>query len=358
MTFRIAVMQGDGIGREIVPVARAVLDGAVEAVDGLRLEIVDLPIGASAIEEFGTPVPEATLAGLATCDGWILGPHDNQSYPLEFRQGTNPSGALRTRFQLYANHRPSAVLPGIRATCPNLDVLVVRENTEGFYADRNMAEGLGEFMPTMDVALSVGVFTRRAIERIARAASEAALARKKRLTIVHKANVLRLTSGLFRDVCYEVAEEYGDVHVDDYHIDAVVALLVRDPEAFDVLVCENMFGDILSELAAELAGGLGLSPSLNAGDQQAMAQATHGAAPDIAGLNVANPVGILLSLSMLLGWLGSRTGDAAAVDARAAIEAAVRATLAEGVRTRDIGGSASTSDFGGAVLKHLAKVPA
>ena len=199
---------------------------------------------------------------------------------------------------------------GGTAIAPDTDLVIVRENTEGFYADRNTYAGTGEYMPTADVAITMGVFTRPAIERIARTAFELARRRRSKVTIVHKANVLQLSSGLFKRVCLEVAEGYPDVAVDDFHIDAMTVHLLRRASSFDVVVAENMFGDILSDMAGELAGSLGIAPSINASDDRCMAQAAHGSAPDIAGKGLANPIAMILSAGMLLDWLGTRHDDA------------------------------------------------
>jgi 3-isopropylmalate dehydrogenase len=205
-------------------------------------------------------------------------------------------------------------------------------------------------MPTPDVALAVGLVTRAASERIARVAFALARTRRRRVTIVHKANVLRLTMGLFRDACRAVAADFPDVACDDYHVDAMTAHLVRRGGEFDVLVTENMLGDILSDLAGELAGSLGLAGAVNAGDVTAMAQATHGAAPDIAGQGIANPVGMIRSTALLLRWLGERRGVAALTAIAGRIEAAVARTLSAGqVRTPDLGGRATSRELAAAI---------
>jgi 3-isopropylmalate dehydrogenase len=234
-----------------------------------------------------------------------------------------------------------------------MDLVIARENTEGFYADRNMAWGIGEFMPTPDVALAVGKITRQGSERIARTAFALARQRRQKVAIVHKANVLRKTTGLFLEVCRGVGAGFPDVAVEDYHIDAMTALLVRRGADFDVIVTENMFGDILSDLTGELSGSLGMAPSINASDKHAMAQASHGSAPDIAGKGVANPVGMILSGAMLLVWLSGAQKDPAAGEAGHAIQRAVAAVLEKGPRTRDLGGTASTSEFTAAVVRRL-----
>jgi 3-isopropylmalate dehydrogenase len=208
-------------------------------------------------------------------------------------------------------------------------------------------------MPTADVAICHGVFTRPAIERIARTAFELARRRRSKVTIVHKANVLQLSSGLFKRVCLEVAEDYPDVAVDDFHIDAMTVHLLRRASSFDVVVAENMFGDILSDMAGELAGSLGIAPSINASDDRCMAQASHGSAPDIAGRGLANPIAMILSSAMLLDWLGTRHGDERAADAAVRVEAGVRAAVRGGVATRDLGGTASTEEFTAAVVEHI-----
>ncbi|NLG55971.1 MAG: isocitrate/isopropylmalate dehydrogenase family protein [Rhodococcus sp.] len=340
----LGVMVGDGIGREIVPATQRVMESAAGAY-GLAIDWVPLELGFDAIASSGTAVPQATLDALVGLDAWIMGPHDSAAYPKEVRGDLAPGGVVRKTFNLFANVRPAAALPGVAAMSPNMDLVIVRENTEGLYADRNMAVGSGEFMPTPDIALAVGVFTRSACERIAHTAFELARTRRRHVTIVHKANVLTMTTGLFRDVCRQVGEQYPDVEVDDFHVDALAAHLVRRGADFDVIVAENMFGDILSDLTAELSGSLGTAPSLNMSETQAMAQAAHGAAPDIAGKNRANPTAMLLSSAMLLEWLGSRQSDERLAHAGSRIRQAVDATVASGVATADLGGQASTAEF-------------
>src|SRR5918997_470003 len=208
-------MLGDGIGPEIVPASVRVVDTALAAAGADPVAWHELPLGASAIEEHGSAIPPPTMAALADLDGWLLGPHDSAAYPEPFRSQLNPSGAIRKHFDLYANVRPARAFEGGRAIAPDADLVIVRENTEGFYADRNTFAGTGEFMPSPDVAIAMGIFTRPAVERIARSAFELARRRRSKVTIVHKTNVLHLTSGLFKRVCLEVAEQYPDVAVDD-----------------------------------------------------------------------------------------------------------------------------------------------
>lgn len=351
-SYRLGVLRGDGIGPEIVASAEAVARAAVER-EQLAVEWLPLPMGWEAIRAVGHPMPASTIEALGRCDGWIMGPHDSISYPPDQQVHRNPSGELRHHFDLYANIRPAATLPGVPAHVPEADLVIVRENTEEFYPDRNMFEGRGEWMPTPDIALSVGVFTRRAAERIAHVAFRLARERRRHVTIVHKVNAIRLGTGLFLRVCREIAALYPDVRVDDYLVDAMTAHLVRRPADFDVIVTTNMFGDILSDLAAELTGSLGLAASLNAGDQHAMAQATHGAAPDIAGRNIANPTAEILSTALLMDWLGRRHDDPRWGRAAERVRRATREALADGARTPDLGGSLTTTAFTDVVLERL-----
>jgi 3-isopropylmalate dehydrogenase len=352
--YRLGVMLGDGIGPEIVPASVRVVDAALAAAGAQPVDWQELPLGASAIEEHGSAIPAGTMEALAGLDGWLLGPHDSAAYPEPFRSQLNPSGAIRKHFDLYANIRPARGFEGGTAIAPDTDLVIVRENTQGFYADRSTYAGTGEFMPSPDVAVAMGIFTRPAVERIARTAFELARRRRGRVTIVHKANVLRLSSGLFKRVSLEVAQDYPDVAVDDFHIDAMTVHLLRRAAAFDVLVAENMFGDILSDMAGELAGSLGIAPSINASDERCMAQAAHGSAPDIAGTGLANPIAMILSSGMLLDWLGTRHDDARASDAAIRVEQGVRAAVRGGVSTRDLGGTASTDEFTDAVVERIA----
>ena len=351
--YKMGILPGDGIGPEIVSATLDVLTAAALYHWTITFEWVELPMGWNAIREYGSAMPDCTKQALEHCDGWIMGPHDSASYPSKEREKRNPSGELRHHFDLYANIRPARTMPGLHSVADDADLVIVRENTEGFYPDRNLYMGSGEWMPTPDVAISVGVFTRKASERIAHTAFQLAMQRRKRVTIVHKANVIRLGTGLFLQVCREVAKQYPEVQVDDYHIDAMTAHLVRRVRDFDVIVTTNMFGDILSDLTGELVGSLGLAPSINASDSRAMAQAAHGAAPDIAGKGIANPVGVMISAVLLLRWLAVKQGDEELQRMALRMEAAIVATLQSGIRTADLGGDASTRDFTARVKAHL-----
>jgi 3-isopropylmalate dehydrogenase len=233
--------------------------------------------------------------------------------------------------------------------------VVVRENTEGFYADRNVESGNSEILVTPDVGISLRRITKKCSERIAKSAFELAMTRNKHVTIVHKENVLKITDGIFVGACREIAKLYPEVLVDDVIVDAMMAHVVRKPERFDVIVTTNMFGDILSDLTAELSGSLGLGGSLNAGENFAMGQAAHGSAPDIADQNLANPFSQILSASMLLNWYGTRKDIAEAINASQCIEDAVASVIERGQITKDIGGTLGTKEVADAVVKEVLK---
>jgi 3-isopropylmalate dehydrogenase len=227
-----------------------------------------------------------------------------------------------------------------------MDLVIVRENTEGFYADRNMFSGSGEFMPTEDTALSLRKVTAAGSSRIARAAFDLAVTRRRRVTTVHKANVLRVSEGLFLREVRRVAKDHPDVAYDEQLVDSMAALLVRDAARFDVIVTTNMFGDILSDEAAELSGSLGLAGSINAGDRHCMAQAQHGSAPDIAGRDRANPTSLVHSAAMLLDWLARRHDDHKLAVAAETIENAIDTVLHDPARrTADLSGPLGTAAF-------------
>jgi 3-isopropylmalate dehydrogenase len=283
-----------------------------------------------------------------------MAPVSTYDYPPPEQGGINPSAGIRIALDLYANIRPSRTRTGIQNVAEHMDLVVVRENTEGFYADRNMFAGNGEFQPTEDMAFAVRKITAAACKRIARAAFEIASRRDKHVTMVHKANVLKISDGLFIREVVKVADEFPDVRLDEMLVDAMAANLIRDPQAFDVIVTSNMYGDILSDEAAALCGGLGLAAALNAGDEHAIAQAVHGSAPDIAGRDIANPAALMLSAAMLLEWLGTRHDRPILAVAADLLEGAVNAALGVPANhTPDLGGDATTQSFATAVAEHI-----
>jgi 3-isopropylmalate dehydrogenase len=349
-------MPGDGIGPEITAATLGVLREADRLLQ-IGFEFTTVEIGLGPLRTQGTTFPESAFEAAKAADGVILGPVSHNDYPPVAQGGINPSGALRKRLDLYANIRPARSRAGFPPRCGKpVDLVMVRENTEGFYADRNMFMGAGEFMPTEDVALAVRKITRHASMRIAETAFRFAMQRRRHVTVVHKANVLRVSDGLFLECTRAVAARYPQVACDEKIIDAMAALLVRDAGQFDVIVTTNMYGDILSDEASEIAGSLGLAESINSGSDHAMAQAQHGSAPDIAGQDKANPTSLIGSAAMLLAWLGERRDDARLARAAAAIEKAIDATIAapDG-RTGDLGGPLGTKAFGERVAAALSK---
>jgi isocitrate dehydrogenase (NAD+) len=356
MAINILVIEGDGIGPEITAATLAVLRAADRAF-GLQFAFSHAEVGWAAHRKEKTTFPLSVIDKAKAADGVVLGPVSHNEYPPAAEGGPNPSGELRKRLDLYANIRPARSREGFPPRCGKpVDLVIVRENTEGFYADRNMFQGSGEFMPTPDLALAVRKITRNGSTRIAEAAFKLAMQRRKKVTAVHKSNVLRVSDGLYLECVRAVAKNYPQVAYEERIIDAMAALLVRDASAFDVVVTTNMYGDILSDEASEIAGSLGLAASLNAGAEHGVAQAQHGSAPDIAGKNIANPSSLIGSAAMLLAWLGERKKDGKLVKAAAAIETALDKTIADPkTRTPDIGGKLGTDKFGEAVAVAVQK---
>lgn len=346
----LGVLNGDDIGHEIVPASVAVASAAAER-HGLRIDWRPMPVGRRALDTHGSTLPEGTLETLAKMHGFILGPIGHREYP-RVPGAINPHPIMRKQFNLFANVRPTRSYPDIGCLYDNVDLVIVRENNEGFQPDRNVVAGSGEFRPNDDLTISVRVISRVGSERVARVAFNLARQRRKRLTVVHKNTVFKLGCGMFVEECYRVAKDFPDVTVNEVIVDTIAMRLVRDPWNFDVVVTTNMFGDILTDEAAGLVGGLGMAPGLCIGDGDfAMAQATHGSAPDIAGTGRANPYAMIDSTRMLLDWLGRRHGIAQAVDAAASMERAIVATLADpAARTGDIRGTGTTDTMTAAVV--------
>jgi isocitrate dehydrogenase (NAD+) len=329
MPYRIVLIPGDGIGPEVTAAAQRVVNAT-----GLDIKWQTHLAGQSALDAVGSPLPAETLAAVRAADATLKGPTATPS-GTGFR---SVNVELRQKLQLYANYRPARSMPGVPSRYEDVDLIVVRENTEGLYSGLEH-----EVIP--GVVESLRVVTEPASERIARFAFETARRQgRKRVTCVHKANILKLSDGLFLRTCRRVAESFPDIVFDDSIIDATAMKLVLNPHSFDVMVMENLFGDIVSDLTAGLVGGLGLAPSANIGHRVAVFEAVHGSAPDIAGQGLANPTAIILSSVLMLRYLNER-------EAADRIETAVRTVYARGnVRTRDLGGTATTDQFVDAVL--------
>ena len=346
--MRLLVLPGDGIGPEITAATLAVLRAVSERFR-LGLAMAEDVVGHESLRRHGTTVRPEVLEAARQADGLVLGP----TAAFEFKDQINPSMFFRKNLDLFANIRPCRTYPGTAAHAGAFDLVVVRENTEGFYADRNMESGGSEMLVTPDVVISLRRITRFCCERIARAGFELAQRRRRHVTLVHKGNVLKLGDGMFLDECRKVAQEFPAVTVVEIIVDAMMAHVVRAPQRFDVIVTTNMFGDILSDLSAELSGSLGLGGSLNAGAEHAMAQAAHGTAPDIAGRNSANPFSLILSAALLLAWHGRRKHMQEFAAAAAAIEQAVEAAVAAREATADVGGALGTQETGEALAARL-----
>jgi 3-isopropylmalate dehydrogenase len=351
--LKIGILEGDDIGLEIVPASVEVAKAAAKKYN-VEIDWRALPIGRRALDTHGSTLPKETLDALPTLDGWILGPIGHRAYPKR-PEAINPHPILRKRFNLFANVRPTRSYPDIGCLHENVDLVIVRENNEGFQPDRNVVAGSGEFRPTEDVTISVRVITRQGSYRVARAALELARQRRRHLTYVHKDTVFKLGCGMFVEECRRAAQEFPDVQVDDVIVDTFAMRLVRDPQSFDVVVTTNMFGDILSDEAAGLVGGLGMAPGLCIGEGDiAMAQATHGSAPDIAGRGIANPYAMIESTRMLLEWLGHRRGEPHAVAAARAMSRATTEALHDpDARTGDIRGRGTTASMIQRILASL-----
>lgn len=329
--YRIAKIPGDGIGPEVMAAAIAVLE-ALEEKSDISFDFVELPVGDELKAKTGVALPPGTVEEVGRSDAALFAAVGETAKEVIL--------PLRQRLDLYVNLRPAKVYPHVPSVKEDIDIVIVRENTEGMY---KMVGDRGE-----DWGFNVRVITRRASERIARFAFEYAKGNgREKVTCVHKANVLDKTCSIFREACSRVAESYPGIEFDEVIVDACAMRLITRPEAFDVIVTTNMFGDILSDEAAGLVGGLGMAPSGNIGDDNAIFEPIHGTAPRMAGLRIANPMATILSASMMLDWLGER-------EAAKNIEEAVIRVLTEGkVLTPDIGGSAKTNDVARAVVAEI-----
>ncbi|HKP68027.1 MAG TPA: isocitrate dehydrogenase (NAD(+)) [Pyrinomonadaceae bacterium] len=332
MKHTVTLIPGDGIGPEIVAATVRILEAA-----GLDFAWETHILGAQALEKFGTTLPDETTESIKRNKVALKGP---QMTPVG-KGFTSVNVGLRKALDLYANVRPIKNLPNVPCRYENVDLVIVRENTEGLYA------GL-EHTVIPGVVESLKIITEKASTRISRYAFEYARSHgRKKVTCVHKANIMKLSDGLFLECFRKMAEEYPEIEADDKIVDNCCMQLVIKPEQFDVLVLENLYGDIVSDLCAGLIGGLGLAPGANIGEQGAVFEAVHGSAPDIAGQGLANPTALLMSAIMMVRHLGE-------MDAAARIEKAMLDVFADGkVLTKDLGGTAKTNEFARAIVEKL-----
>lgn len=346
----LGVLAGDGIGPEITDATLQVLQAAAERT-GLALRLAHHLVGWKAREQEGTTLSTATEQELRASDGWIMGPTFAGEYPMDDHTKGHPSGYLRRTFKLFANVRPVRAWAQLDPIVPDLDVTIIRENTEGFYPDRNLSWGYGEFLPTEDVALSLRVITGVACDRFARfCLDHAAASGECVLHIAHKRTALPRTEALFIGAFEKLQPEYPSITLNLLRVDTFSSSFPRRHKEFRLVATTNLFGDILSDQASGLAGGVGLGPSLNAGTDHAMAQAVHGTAPDIAGKGLANPAALILSTAQLLDWLFQRTNDQACRATARQMRDGVAGAINGGTHTADLGGDASTLAFTKAVI--------
>jgi 3-isopropylmalate dehydrogenase len=350
--LKIGVLLGDDIGLEVVPEAVKVMKAAA-ARTGLAVEWQELPVGKRGHELHGHTLPPVTADALTKTDGWICGPIGHNAYPRNDPTWVMPP--IRKRFELFANVKPVKSYPNIPSVHKDVDIVFLRETTEGMMSGSVVLAGSGEFQPNEDIAIGMRVVTRKGASRVAREAFEIARTRKRRMvTALHKEPVYRLVCGMFARECRKVAAEYPDVEFNEVLIDGFALKLVMKPQQYDVVVTTNQFGDIVTDEGAGLVGGLGLAPGLVVGETQAMAQATHGSAPDIAGRNIANPYAMIMSGQMLMQWLGRRHGEPKSVQAAQLIDAAVEKVIAEAKHlSADLGGTAGTIEMGDAIVGAL-----
>lgn len=347
--MRIMTIPCDGIGPEIMAATLGVLEIVNKRFD-LGMSFHEEQAGFDSLKNYGITLRDEVLdRARSDFDGVILGTQSHMDYPSLAEGGRNVSAGFRIGLDLYANVRPARSREFIPNKAPGMDLIIMREATEGFYPDRNMYKGVGEMMPDPDMALSVRKITRHASMRICTEAFKLAMQRKKKLAAIHKANSFLMTDGLFLECFRDVAKNFPEVETEELIVDAFAALLVRQPETYDVIVATNFYGDILSDLASELSGSLGLAGSINANAETGLccAQAQHGSAPDIAGKNIANPASMILSAAMMLSWLGEKRGSQTMMDAGSLISESIDTVLdTPANRTRDLGGEVNTDAFG------------
>ena len=338
--YRISLIPGDGIGPELTEATLKVLDAVQQRFD-LSLNIVRVEAGDACLEKRGAALPEDTVETIRNSHACLKGPVGETAADVVVK--------LRIMFGLYANIRPIKAYPSTPSIRPDIDFVFVRENTEDVY------KGI-EFM-LEDAAICLRLITRKGCKRIAKKAFDIARRRnKKRLvTAVHKANVMKLTCGLFAEVCREVAQQYPDITFEEQYVDAAAMRLIKNSQRFDVIVTTNMFGDILSDEAAQLVGGLGMAPGANIGEKFAMFEPIHGSAPSRVGKHTANPCSMILAAKMMFDWLSEQYNDSKCLFAAQAVDEAVTETLRKGVTVPDFGGKAKTLEMAKAIAEEVLK---
>jgi len=328
--YQISLITGDGIGPELAESVITILDTIHDKL-GLGFEIKKLEAGDSALSRHGKALPDETIAAIKGSDACLKAPVGESAADVIV--------VLRRTLDLYANIRPAKSYPNMPALKDNIDLVIVRENTEDLYT--------GQEFEISNAAVALRIISEYASKKIAKYAFETAVQRngKKKVTCVHKSNVMRKTDGLFSRACSEIAKDYPQIEFEQMYVDACAMNLIRKPEEFDVIVTTNLFGDILSDEAAEVVGGLGMAPAANIGDSFALFEPVHGAAFDIAGKGIANPSSFILSAKMMLEWLGSKHNDKKCFEVAEKLGDAVYGVVKKGAKTRDIGGMMTTKEF-------------
>ena len=332
--YKISLITGDGIGPELSASAISVLNTIGEKFD-FKFDLTTLSAGDKALEQTGKALPDETVEIIKKSDVCLKAPVGESAADVIV--------VLRRMLDLYANIRPAKSYPHMPALRDDIDMVIVRENTEDLYIGKEFSLG--------DSAVALRVISETASKRIARYAFETAKVRDsmKKVTCVHKSNVMRVTDGLFAKACTDISKDYPDVTFEQMYVDACAMNLIRQPEQFDVVVTTNLFGDILSDESSQVVGGLGMAPAANIGDNFALFEPVHGAAFDIAGQNIANPSSFLLSIKMMLDWLGTKYDDPKCFEVSKKLESTIFDLVKSGVKTKDIGGDKTTTEF----TKHI-----
>ena len=328
--YNISLITGDGIGPELSESAISVLETINDKLD-VKTKITSLEAGDSALEKFGKALPDNTFQSIKSSDACLKAPVGESAADVIV--------VLRRKLDLFANIRPAKSYPNTPSLRDDIDLVIVRENTEDLYT--------GQEFVINDTAVALRIITEKASKRIAKHAFQTAIQRnqKKRVTCVHKSNVMRKTDGLFAKSCQTISEEFANVKFDEMYVDACSMNLIRQPQEFDVIVTTNLFGDILSDQSSQVVGGLGMAPAANLGDNFGLFEPVHGAAFDIAGKQIANPTSFILSIKMMLQWLGNKNNDQNSIFAADTLEQTVLGLVKSGILTKDIGGDKSTKEF-------------
>jgi 3-isopropylmalate dehydrogenase len=336
--YNISLITGDGIGPEISESVITILNQINDKLN-LKFSVKKLQAGDTALEKTGKALPDETVESIKQSDACLKAPVGESAADVIV--------VLRRMLDLYANIRPAKSYPHMPALRDDIDLVIVRENTEDLYT--------GKEFEVDNAAVALRIISEDASKRIAKYAFEMARQRdqKKKVTCVHKSNVMRKTDGLFSNACSDVSKNYSDISFEQMYVDACAMNLIRQPEAFDVIVTTNLFGDILSDESSQVVGGLGMAPAANIGDNFALFEPVHGAAFDIAGKQIANPSSFILSIKMMLDWLGTKNNDQKCFDVAKKVESVVYDVVKDGIKTKDIGGDKTTSEFTTEIAKRF-----